>query len=77
LSWAVWVECMNWPLATWTATGFVVGCTERREVELAKKWPVLPESRMMGGEGPGRAEGRVAARLAVPQLWVAPGVPLP
>ena len=49
---AVWVECMIWPFATCTATGVVAGWTLRRKVDVAKKCPVLPEARMMGGEGP-------------------------
>ena len=50
---AVCVECMSWPLATWTAMGLDVAAMLVRPCAEAKKCPVLPESTMMGGAGPG------------------------
>ena len=61
----VCVDCMVWPLATWTGMGLEAGWMLVKWQGDAKKCPVLPESRMMGGEGPSRADTHVGLLLLV------------
>ena len=70
------VECMSWPLATWTATGLDVAFTWVRSWVEAKKWPVLPESTMMGGAGPGGVGRCSCVWRQWARLVDVPGVPL-
>jgi hypothetical protein len=73
---AVCVEVIICWLATWTTTGFLVGCLLRTGVELVTKLPVLPESRIVkGGEGPS-VEFKRLTSLTFKLLLCVPGVPL-
>ena len=75
-NWAVCVECMSCPLATWTAIGLGAGHTLVRLCGDAKKWPVLPESMIIGGAGPGVVGAVLSVYRQVAQLVWVPGVPL-
>ena len=70
---AVWVDRMTWPLATCTSIGVTAGWTFVRKDSEAKKCPVLPESRTMGGEGPSVAV-MACCECTCGSLWVL-GVP--
>ena len=59
------VDCMVWLLATWTVMGLEAGRMLVSWLGDAKKWPVLPESRMMGGVGPSRADAQVGLLVLV------------